>query len=1417
LIVPFVLQIVGTVGLVGYLSFKSGQESVEDLAQQLMEQVGERISDRLTSYLHTPHDITATNRLAVEQGTLNLNNYEQLRQQLWQQMSLYPLLSTSSFWSEQGRMIGYGRILSEEERKQASKVTGETISMGMPYFMEMSKAHLGKRQYYLVDANGKPQKLVYTHPYDFRKFSWYLHAKEAKKQTWSPIFVYQSAPILGIFACVPVYNAAGQLQGMFTSDFTLANISTFLNKLHFSPSGQTFILERSGELVATSTLEIPSVKPAKGQPTRLLAVNSKDTRTRDIARQLVNRFSNLDTLQATQELILVSNHEQQFVRVTPYQDQYGLDWLVVVVVPESDFMGQIHANTRTTIVLCIAALLGSIGVGILTTRWMTKPILRLNTAAKDIAEGQWDKPVEIERTDELGELANSFNKMAAQLQQSFGELQALNQVLAQGESQLRQFLDAIPVGVSIHESTGKILYFNPAAMRLIGIETIPEAVTAELAATYQIYRQNQLCPTEELPAIRALRGETVFVDDLEFHRDGLIIPFESRSTPIFDEQGNIIYCINAFADITQRKQAEQLLTNYNRTLESQVAEQTAELVRANQQLSLEIAERQQAEAKVLEAQKLAHIGNWEYDYSTQTITWSEELYRIHGLEASRRPLQPDETIEFIHPEDRDSYLKLVREKASSGQPFEADLRIVLNDGSIRYIETRGEPVFDNQGQLVRLFGTVLDISDRKQAEEALRESANREHTIAQVLQRMRQSLDINTIFSATTEELRGVIKCDRVAIYEFNPDWSGKFVAESVANGWRNLLLEQNNVSDFINDIVDSENCAVRTWGITHEFIQDSYLQATQGSIHSQGDSYLASKDIHNSGLTPCHIELLERFQARAYLIVPIFCSNKLWGLLACYQNSSSRHWSKSEINTVIQIGIQLGVALQQAQLLEETRQQSVALQQAKDAADVANKAKSAFLANMSHELRTPLNGIMGYAQILQRDKNCTPKQKEGVDIIYQCGTHLLTLINDILDLSKIEAGKLELYPKAIDFPSFLLSVTEVFRFKAQQKSITFIYLPCTQLPNVIYADEKRLRQVLMNLLSNAIKFTDTGSVRLKVEVIGLRDWGDNNQQKGNQQQITKIRFQVEDTGSGITSEQLTQIFLPFEQVGDSSRHEEGTGLGLAISQKLVERMGSKIYVESTPQVGSRFWFDLDLPIISTPIQPTVSRFIDNIISYSGEKQKILVVDDRWENRSVLVDILEPIGFELKQAVNGQEGLEKALCFHPDLILIDIVMPVIDGYQMTQKLRQLPEFQQTIILAISANAFEVDRLESLKAGCNDFLPKPIQAEDLLDKIKHYLNLSWVYQIESETPSLSISPNYPVTQTQRAIPPHEELLSLYEAALTGNVDGVETEAIRLQELNPEYALFVARILELAEEFEYEEIANLIDRYLSEGSK
>lgn len=490
----------------------------------------------------------------------------------------------------------------------------------------------------------------------------------------------------------------------------------------------------------------------------------------------------------------------------------------------------------------------------------------------------------------------------------------------------------------------------------------------------------------------------------------------------------------------------------------------------------------------------------------------------------------------------------------------------------------------------------------------------------------------------------------------------------------------------------------------------------------------------------------------------------------------------------------QLNLSLEQ-----KVAERTVQFEEAKQSAESANQAKSEFLANMSHELRTPLNGILGYAQILCRDRTSTPKQQEGFEIIYQCGNHLLTLIEEVLDLSKIEARRLELIPENLKVESFLQEIAEICRIRAEQKEIRFSFQILNQLPLGIRADKKRLRQILLNLIGNAIKFTDRGSVTFKVGSVVTGDQLESTN-------TARIRFQIEDTGIGIAPQQTQQIFFPFEQVGESSRQAEGTGLGLAISQKLAEMMGSKICVKSTLGQGSTFWIDLEFPVVSTLSETPIVRVLRSIIGYQGESRKILVVDDRWENRSVLVNLLAPLGFEMIEARNGKEGLETALHVQPDLIIVDLLMPEMDGWEMTRQVRQHPQLKTVLIFASSASVFERERQKSQEVGCNDFLPKPIQADDLFDRLQTHLNLTWICENEPEidNPHRSADP--------WVIPPFDELLPLYEYAQDGDIQRIKKEALRLYHLDPKYRHFADQVIELAEFFEDEAIVRLVEPYI-----
>ncbi|NEO91390.1 MAG: PhnD/SsuA/transferrin family substrate-binding protein [Moorea sp. SIO3G5] len=500
---------------------------------------------------------------------------------------------------------------------------------------------------------------------------------------------------------------------------------------------------------------------------------------------------------------------------------------------------------------------------------------------------------------------------------------------------------------------------------------------------------------------------------------------------------------------------------------------------------------------------------------------------------------------------------------------------------------------------------------------------------------------------------------------------------------------------------------------------------------------------------------------------------------------------------------------LRQTNALLEIRveERTAEFKAAKEAADQANQAKSEFLANMSHELRTPLNGILGYAQILQRDPQITAKQKDQINLIYQCGNYLLHLINDILDLSKIEARKMELFPTEIHLPSFLREVVEICLVKAQQKEIYFIYQPSYHLPEGILADAKRLQQVLINLLSNGIKFTDHGGVTFKVDVISNHQGITTPQSR-----LVRLRFIIKDTGIGMTPEQLEKIFLPFEQVGDVDHREQGTGLGLAISQTIINLMGSAINVESNYGKGSLFYIDLELPITTAVIESNEAS-TKTIIGCQGKAGKILVVDDKWENRSVIVNVLKPLGFELWEASNGVEGLEKATAFNPDLIITDLVMPVMDGLEMMRRLRSSDKLKELLIIASSASVYELDQQQSWNAGCDDFIPKPVDVAELLEKLKQHLQLEWVYEDFIPKPETIIDAGAEEIHLDAIVPPPSDiLLQLYDLSKKGNVFDISQEAEKLEVLDAKFVPFAKVIYKFAKDFNVKELRKFIEQYV-----
>ncbi len=487
-------------------------------------------------------------------------------------------------------------------------------------------------------------------------------------------------------------------------------------------------------------------------------------------------------------------------------------------------------------------------------------------------------------------------------------------------------------------------------------------------------------------------------------------------------------------------------------------------------------------------------------------------------------------------------------------------------------------------------------------------------------------------------------------------------------------------------------------------------------------------------------------------------------------------------------------IAKANSTLEQRVEERTSELKAAMVAADAANQAKREFLANMSHELRTPLNGILGYAQILQQAHNLEAKQSQGVNIIYQCGAHLLNLINDVLDIAKIEARKLELEEHEFHFPSFAMGVVELCKVWAEEKEISLDYEPDAHLPAGVFADEKRLRQVLINLIGNAIKFTEKGGVVFRIEVL-------ETMEQGNRDDDVLLRFTIRDTGIGMTPEQQQRLFQPFERFSDRTKQIEGTGLGLAISQQIVSLMGSQIHVQSTFGSGSTFWFEVYLPKVEDwKVANLIHR--GKITGYRGDPKRILIVDDRWENRQVLVELLQTVGFTVDQAENGQQALDQLEQTLPDLIITDLVMPMMDGFAFLKQVRSKPEWFDLPILVSSASVMNFDRAQSIKAGGTDFLNKPITASELFRLLQKHLVLEWVYADNTApaAPALEIVP-----------PPPEISNQLYELAKKGLVDALVEKITALAKAEPQYQGLAQKVQELVQSYKLRPLRELLQGF------
>ncbi|WP_271253469.1 PAS domain-containing protein [Pseudanabaena sp. Chao 1811] len=1467
-VVPFVVQTFGIVGLVGYLSYKSGQQAVENLASQLLRQTSGRVSDQLNNYLQRSQQIVEANHLAVQQGTLNLDDKEQLRQQLWQQFLLNPSLPANGFWSDDGNSIGYLRVNSKEMQQFAEKATGKSIPIGSIFFQEIIP---NQRRYYRVDDQGNPNQLFLQINDDFRTIDWYRQAKNLGKQAWTSISLGRILPMLQTVAIAPIYDVNEKFSALFTANYFLSDISLLLTQLKFTPTGQIFVIEKSGEMVATSVAaESAGLKRIEGKFSRLYATDSQNEIIRQVSQQLIQQFGNFENLREPQQLDVMVAGQRKFVQITPYQDKYGLDWQVVTIIPESDFIGEIQANLRHTFLLCGLALLTSICLGIWTSRRIGRSLSHLTQATKSFSENRREQTIPDTRITEVQVLKESLHQMMIDLhdadQMRLNYERDLEQQVAQKTADLMEAQRIARIGSWEFDVATGVSTWSEQQFLILGFD--PHVPLPSYDNFFDIL------PLEDQPKLRAsveeaiANGTPYMVEHGIIRPDGSICHIISRGEAVYNEQGQVIKLVGTITDISDRKQAEialkenetQLLNLFssmkdyifvlnaegrylkvaptqaniesngsvklNQTIHQHLPHQAVDLflgaiqkvlttqksveleysleIMGKEQwfstivspLDLEsvlwvarnITDRKQAEIALQESEdrrqlalSLTNTGSWEFDVATGEAIWSGTHYRLMGLVPYELSSNYQTWRDRVHPEDLEWVEAAFNHALETHSLLDVEYRILYPDGTLRWVLTKGQGIYNQDGQAEKMIGVMLDISDRKALEIALKDSEtnlsdilnsatavitrveiNRDGTwnikyVSRACEAISgyspqeliddQALWVSSIYPEDWQILGDKIYADIFNelggsyIYRFrHKDGSLRWISQTNHSRW-DPSLDVYVVTMLTSDVSDRKR-------LEQEL---NYSLDLRELLFNESTDALFLVDSETSLIFDCNQQAIKLFEADSKnqllnIVGRILHKNDLTAqeLAWINQEMDKKGFCNLEVEYVTFKGnyfwgdlllkrITFGercFSLARIADISIRKQAEFALASSKAAAEEATRAKSAFLANMSHEIRTPMNGVIGMTQLLETTE-LTEEQQDFVKTIADSGEALLAVINDILDFSKIESGMLTIESRDFVLQDLVKLVCDIFRNQAIAKQIDLKYIIAPDVPTTVIGDRDRLRQILLNLVGNAIKFTLQGQVVISVN--------------GRFAEANKfeLKFAIADTGIGIKSERIDQLFQPFTQVDASiSRQYGGTGLGLAISKRLVELMGGTIWVESLQHIGgnppydwqselitqgSTFHFTLEVLTNSdfsqtqeTLIRKISKTLIDNTISQKFPL-RILLAEDNLVNQMVTSSLLKKLGYQVHIANNGLEAVEAIKKQPYDLIIMDVQMPEMDGLMATRLIRAYlsnhDNAERTVnpvkIVAMTANAMPEDRQACLEAGMDDYISKPINLQEII--------------------------------------------------------------------------------------------------------
>ncbi len=725
------------------------------------------------------------------------------------------------------------------------------------------------------------------------------------------------------------------------------------------------------------------------------------------------------------------------------------------------------------------------------------------------------------------------------------------------------------------------------------------------------------------------------------------------------------------------------------------------------------------------AVKGSNDGIWDWNLETNEHYFSPKWKQQIGYSDHELENSSSSFENNLHPDDKPYVLEYLNNYLNNKiDKYDVEFRLRHKDGSYRWIYARGEALRNETGKPVRMSGSHSDVTKRRLADEALKASEEQ----------------YRTLYESMIDAYVAVNKTGHIT--QFNKAYSDML-------GYSNDELFKLTYKDI----------TPKQW---HQFEYEIFKK----QVVKKGYSDIYEKEYRRKNGEIFPVEL------RTYLIKDN--DGKPKGMWAIIRDITQRK----------QIEFELKNHRNHLEELVKTRTEE--LLEAKMNAEAANLAKSEFLSNMSHELRTPLNAILGFSKILKCQKNITEPQKEQLTTVFDCGEHLLSLINDILDMSKIEAQKLELTTGEVNLPEILHTVFNINKVKADEKDLEYVLEKNVSLPRYVLGDERKLKQIMLNLINNAIKFTDEGRITIRVDFVAAEN---------------TFIFEVEDTGIGIPQEKQDEIFKPFIQHTGKRLFAEGTGLGLSITKNLIEMMDGTIALTSEPETGSRFRVEIPLKSIDDKDSSTQLADIE-VKGYRGERKNILIVDDNQSNVLLLVSLLEPIGFKVETAVDGQMAIEIMNAFKPDIILLDYRMPVMNGLEFARIIRHNSEFDSIKIIGVSATVHQKELKKQFHDICDDFIPKPVDIELLFNKMKAMLQMEWIYENKQQR-------NEKVEIGQFISPASDVIVQIKELAEIGNFNALNEFIDNLLTSGNDYGAFCSMLKKYAKNYDSEGIVQFIE--------